>query len=72
MPPMQKCGVYSDSLRRLATRVRDPIKFKKCCQLFVAMYDKPFPVVAVCVSHEDCSTVGINRCNIAPAPTPIY
>ena len=49
--------------------MRDPLKFRKQGQPFVATNDKPLTVVAVCVSNEDGSTVGINRCNTAPGPT---
>jgi hypothetical protein len=33
------------------------------------MHDEALTVVAVCVSNEDGSTAGINRCNTAPSPT---
>jgi hypothetical protein len=49
--------------------VRDPLKFKKHSQPFIATNDKSFPVVAVGVSNENGSTVGINRGDAAPSPT---
>ena len=39
--------------------MHDPLKFKKCCQPFIGPNDKPLPVAAMRVSHEDRSPFGI-------------
>jgi hypothetical protein len=38
-------------------------------QLFVSPNDKPFAVIAMCVSHEDRSPFAMHGCNTAPTPT---
>jgi hypothetical protein len=43
--------------------------FEKRSQFFVGGDDESLSVVAVCISNEDGSTAGINRCNTAPTPT---
>jgi hypothetical protein len=49
--------------------VRDPLKFKKRGQLYIAASYKPLSVVAMRVNNPDCLPVGINRGDAAPTPT---
>jgi len=44
-------------------------KFHKRRQLFMGVHNETLSVVAMCVCNEDCSPVGIHRCNAAPTPT---
>jgi hypothetical protein len=44
-------------------------KVQKRSQLFIRVHNETLPVVAVCVSNEDRSPVGINRRDTAPTPT---
>jgi hypothetical protein len=39
----------------------DSFKLKKRRQLFIGVHNEPLSVVAMCVSNEDRSPVGINR-----------
>jgi hypothetical protein len=49
--------------------VRDPLKFKKCGQLFIRVHNVAFTVVAVCVRNKDRSPVRVYSCDTTPGPT---
>jgi hypothetical protein len=44
-------------------------QFQKRSQLFIRSHNQTFSVIAVRISNEDRSPVGINRCDITPTPT---
>jgi hypothetical protein len=44
-------------------------QFEKRSQLFIRVRNETLSVVAMRVGNEDCSPIGINRCDAAPAPT---
>jgi len=45
------------------------LKFEKRSQFFGGGDDESLSIVAMCVSHEDRSPVGIDSCDTAPTPT---
>ena len=55
--------------RLFAASVNRQFKFQKCSQLFICVHNVPLSVVAVCVRNPDRSPVGINRSDVAQAPT---
>jgi hypothetical protein len=60
----------------LPARVRLPggganrhFQLQKRSQLFIRSHNETLSVAAMCVNDPDCSTVGINGCDVAQAPT---
>jgi hypothetical protein len=55
--------------RQFAASAKRRFESHKRSQLFIRVNNETLPVVAVRVSNEDCSPVGIHGCNAAPTPT---
>ena len=79
-PHGSSCEAVNDSLVSVSDSIdfrvgqrkrfaRDSFKFKKRCQLIIRVHDKSLPVVAMRVSNEGRSPVGIHSCDAAPTPS---
>jgi hypothetical protein len=57
------------SYSTIATSANRRLQFQKCGYLFNRAYNETFPVIAICVSNEECSPAAIDSCELAPTPT---